>query len=459
MQTSIVPTCEVFESIINVLHSDTLANSIINTSSDRVVGEPMIGHDIFHGIANNVVKKSFGIIPQLAHELLTQYSVDLTNPAGFNFNGERLAMVAQAYIKCFQINYIDGIKYLVCNPSELPTHDNYPKLSRLLALDLRTSLSLSSFKFDSNYYNQLTDLFLEPNNLDSVINAFFDGCNYSNEILFRIYYLYQEFEPIYTHPIFNNLKRLLRNSITANQLLGIANINAHGKNPIELIKKYIYNSIKLFLSNNQVRQKLASLGNLYDIYTKGELIQYSLISDFQKYYINGSKTNNLLILEHQFKIASGMDLNEYLNGSSAIAFLFEEVYMSDFDISDMSSHQDQLRIKTSQKTSLLETDILKYSCYKNASNAYDITDMTARTGDHLMTISLREEYKHKLKPITDQIDFCMQFYDFGQLSDEEYSILDAQLESLQKELRMCKLKPELRTISDQLTIYYGYCDL
>jgi hypothetical protein len=459
MLSTIVPTREVFESLINVVHTDTSAISIVNTSTDRVIGDPMLGHDIFHSIANNVIKKALLILPGLSEELILQYKIDNENPAGFNYNGERLAMIAQEFIKAFTIETVDGSRYLTCDTNDLPSHNNWPKLSRLLAMDLRTSLSLASFDFGIDYHYQTIDLFLDPKVLNSVIASMLNGSCYCAEIISRIYDLYIGHHPEYNRTQYQNLQRLLRGSINTTQFLESSSINPYNRDHNEVITEYIFASINFLLSNVIVRQDLANSGKLYDIYSKGDLIEFSLIVDIVTYYSTLKKSNSLLILEHQFQRASNMSMDDYLSGTSAFAFVLEEVYMDDFDVNNMSFGDNKLRINLDQCLSLLENDVIKYQSYNNAIHVYNIDDFVERSGNNILTNKLRELYAYKLKPITDQIDFCMKFFEIENMSDEELTVLHDQLDKLKQELRTYKLTPPLRMISDQLAKYYGYCDL
>jgi hypothetical protein len=459
LSTTIVPTREVFESLINVVHTDTVASSIVNTSTDRVIGDPMLGHDIFHSIANNVIKKALLILPGLAEELIVQYKIDIQNPAGFNYNGERLAMIAQEFIKAFSIETNDGSRYLTCDTNDLPSHNNWPKLSRLLAMDLRTSLSLAHFDFGIDYHYQTIDLFLDPIVLNSIIDAMLKGSCYCSEIISRIYDLYCEQDPNYKCLLFINLQRLFRGSIDTTKYLELASIESSGRDHHEVITEYLSNSINFLLSNVEVRKVLANSGKLYDVYSKGDLIEFSLITDIVTYYSTLKKSNSLLILEHQFQRASDMSMDDYLSGTSAFAFVLEEVYMDNFDLSSMAYVDNRLRITLDQQLSLLENDVIKYQSYNIAIHVHNIEDFVARSGNHLVTKDLRGLYAYKLKPITDQIDFCMKFFEIMGMSDEELTVLYDQLERLKQELRTYKLTPPLRIISDQLAKYYGYCDL
>ena len=457
MNSTAVITNEVFQSSINILNDVTLVDSLITTSSDRVIGQPDIGHDLFHSIANNLIRKALTIIPGVAHDIAIKYNIDINNPSGFNFNGERSAMIAQAYLKSFKTKIINDQKYLVCNIKDLPSRSNNSRLARLLAMDLRTSISLSGKKLDVLFHEQLYKEFSTTSVLRPIIDSLLDNSDGNLELINSVYRAFCKYHNGYNNPLFDNLPRFLRDSIDANTLLSIAKIKTYSRDVNQVINDAIFDATSFYLTDDCVKEEFTQYETLFGTYSKSDLKNYSLSSDMQKYLNSNQKSQNLAYLEYQFHKMSLMTMEDYLTGSSNISFLIEEVYMSDFDTSQMKFDDDQFMILTSSIPSLLENDMIKFQSYLASTKAKD--GYLAKNGDHNLTILLREQYQYELAPIKDQLDFCLQLMEIEDIGEEEYLTLTNRIDELKKELKELQLSPKLVAISDQLTNYYGYCDL
>jgi hypothetical protein len=112
-----------FECMINVLNSSTHGNSVTSTATDSVIGTPMIGHDVFHSIANNLVNKIIKHNPEVI-PILIQYDVNLDNPSSFDCKGERIAILTQEFVKSFWIKSNGDHNYLMCDSNKIPTFNN-----------------------------------------------------------------------------------------------------------------------------------------------------------------------------------------------------------------------------------------------------------------------------------------------------------------------------------------------
>jgi hypothetical protein len=143
-----------FECMINVLNSSTHGNSVTSTATDSVIGTPMIGHDVFHSIANNLVNKIIKHNPEVI-PILIQYDVNLDNPSSFDCKGERLAILTQEFVKSFWIKSNGDHNYLMCDSNKIPTFNNLTRLASVLAFDINTNLDLCRHQFGKSFYSLL----------------------------------------------------------------------------------------------------------------------------------------------------------------------------------------------------------------------------------------------------------------------------------------------------------------
>jgi hypothetical protein len=143
-----------FECMINVLNSNTHGNSVTSTATDSVIGTPMVGHDVFHSIANNLIKKIIELNPEVI-PILIKYQVNIDNPSSFDCNGERLAILTQEFVKSFWFQTNNDHSYLMCDSNKPPTFYNLTRLASVLAFDIQSNLDLCRHQFSKTYYSLL----------------------------------------------------------------------------------------------------------------------------------------------------------------------------------------------------------------------------------------------------------------------------------------------------------------
>jgi hypothetical protein len=447
-----------FECLVNILNNHTNCDSITSSSTQTVVGVPMIGHDMFHQVANNLIAKAIEQDPEIISDL-ELFVIDLDNPAGFNYNGERLAMVAQDYVKAFSINYNNGNKILKANRLSVPTYNNIDKLASLLSFDIKSSFSLGRHGFSHNYQDLLFEEFLKPNILLSLAYELIEYKTSSVITLFnRFMHSYNEHYGDEDKLVYH-LQRFTRGSINAIQFLKLLNIEADENNYNTLVARYLVNQITFYASKSEVYKDIKEDLRLYTFYMDiGEDI-FSLKQDIVNYYTNGSQSKSLKILELEFIRASGMSWKTYLNGSRFIAELFDSIYLQDFSVKDIVITDDEIIIQTNDSISLLESDMIKYTCCCLTLNSYKIEDFVARTGVHEDSKKLKAQYTAIVSPLTEQIKELIEEYDNGTTSVEEYERYSVKLDLLTTSLKKLRLEDKTMLITDQLIKYYGYCDL
>jgi hypothetical protein len=447
-----------FECLVNILNNHTSCDSITSSSTQTVVGVPMIGHDMFHQVANNLIAKAIEQDPEIISDL-ELFAIDLDNPAGFNYNGERLAMVAQDYVKAYSINYNNGNKILKANRSSIPTYNNINKLASLLSFDIKSSFSLGGHGFSHNYQDLLFEEFLKPQILFSLAHELIEYKSSSIITLFnRFMYSFNEHYGDDDRLVYH-LQRFTRGSINAIQFLKLLNIEANENNSNTLAAQYLVNQITFYASKPEVYKDIKDDMRLYTFYMDSGEDVFTLRQDIVDYYNNGSQSKTLKILELEFIRASGMSWKTYLNGSRFIASLFDSIYLQDFVINDIKITDDEIIIQTNDSMSHLESDIIKYTCCCLTLNSYKIEDFVARTGVYEDSIRLKAQYNAIVSPLTEQIKDHIEDYDNGTASVEEYDQYSINLDLLTTSLSKLRLENKTLLITNQLIKYYGYCDL
>jgi hypothetical protein len=448
-----------FECLVNVLNNQTHCDSVTSSATQTVVGTPMIGHDLFHQVGNDLVTKALSSLPELQSEL-ELYEVYLDNPAGFNYNGERLAMVAQEYVKAFSFDIHNGRQILKADYTSIPTYHNIYKLASLLSFDIKTSFTLGRHGFNPEYLENMMAIFLTPQTLLTLAFEFIKNKSSQIQALFGyFYYSYDTHYPDAQDKFIQKLQRYSRALINEIQFLELCDITSTQNDCLSKLAEYIANQILFYASKPEVSKQINGDCRLYTFYIETDEDIFSLRQDIVDYYQYGKQSKCLKALEPEFVRASSMSWKTYLNGSRFIASIFDNVYLSDFDINDIEITNDTIRIFINSQLSLLESDMIKYTSCCLTLNSYKVEDYVARTGIHEDSVRLKAEYIAIIGPLTDEIKNLKDKYDNSITSTAEYEWYSHQLDMLTKQLQDLKLDPKTVYITDQLIKYYGYCDL
>jgi hypothetical protein len=443
--------------IANPNYNEPFAN--IETASDSVQGDPMNGHDYFHAIANNLIRLLCVNKPQEMAEIMTRLNIDSDNPAGFDYKGERLAMVAQYIVRAFKkVGYV-GEEYLEANLNDIPNPKNPRELARLIAKDMRTSLVLNNIDANSILDKQLLVKSIESGEFDTLVDMWVDN---SNASVFKILKGLIQSAPMEELTSLDELILSISSyRQTSKPELIASKINDLDPN-LEILTQFrsrVKARIKELIQNHQY-----SAGDICDkfneYYTTAEFGgSYSINKDIMKYYESGTFSTSLEVYMHMFTSISEMTVEQYFDGIAELSKLFLDFYFEEYDSERVKLYGQTVRLMSNQRMTQFENDVNVDRIAKPTLNNYSLEDATVVHVSEQERLAIKSEYIALLKPLSDKLDRIMERLNNSSLSDAEYNSLHDQLNLTKEELSLLKLTPRARELSSLVVHYYGYVDL
>lgn len=434
------------------------SKSNIQTSSDQVIGEPMVGHDYFHSIANNLINKINIQDPEGFAEFANEYSVDLQNPSGFNYNGERLAMTCQDIVKSFSHTEYKGQKALVATLNQIPNPRNPLVLAKLMTYDMRTSLELHKHDYHKALGNGLILDFATLSNVQKEVKDYLEtshkvGAGFVDNLLHNIpAHLKKD-----TDVIFRDYTRYSNGYIDSTTLLKSTGHEPEGDLQEQLLSIMTNRVLEILNSLDNTGSEFSSKFNLN--YFRGDLANYSLPRDIEAYLKTGHQSAAMTMVMNMFEKESGMDAATYVQGMAKISKLFLDFYFSEYSSENIVINGEKVVLISSQKMTQLENDVNIHNSAKSALESKSLEDLTVLTDDVELRNKLKSEYQDLIAPLKDKIESLERVLYLPNLPETTYDKLSKELDETKYQLKVLNQTDNAKKYQELLIKYYGFSNL
>ncbi|MGL4758963.1 MAG: hypothetical protein ACRCXZ_06500 [Patescibacteria group bacterium] len=436
--------------------------SILETSSDSVIGKEYLTHDVCHGLSQDLIQEISRNQPEML-SILHPYEFDLNNLGPFSLQGERAARTLQnILLKCsMEVDESTGEKCIkVSKEVLLPETVSFANYA-----GIRTEI-YDTFQYGGNKLSDEQGLFFarkyfDKKNLQTLASISY--VHYLDKISSFLPKAYN-FEDPEVISDQNSMRFLSRQNFDSSEELdkciaenserfhGCINFEQYQES---IFKKYIEN-----LTDDQLIS-LESKFNFFDAYCSKEADQPgSLGYDIKHLILTGEETDEFKVVVTRFEELYGISGREFVLSMSKLNELFVKYYLSEYipeEIKeDPSSKKIFLPIK--ERMTRLENDVnvtINTRKISELNEADELNDVFLLTNDveqgkkaYKLVKQLQDLIRSKIA-----LQHDIRFKEFE--SEEAYDTTYQKLDETRKQIYDLLESDDMKIASKLVSNYYG----